>query len=148
LGIEPHFDLFQYFFHLKPHPNESKVDVVGGAGLQFHQGRKPKYIPYELSDKVIDWKSMWFYIRNLSSFLPLRTPGPPVKKPSWNSKSGRVDQVNFLLGEIEVLKAEHQITGASVVANCLFNGGFTLPSSIWARRIPLDILGRRFLRMI
>ena len=27
-----------------------------------------------------------------------------------------MDQVNFLLGEIEVLKAEHQITGASVVA--------------------------------
>ena len=33
LGVEPHFDLFQYFFHLKPHPNDSKVDVVGGAGL-------------------------------------------------------------------------------------------------------------------
>ena len=76
LGIEPHFDLFKYFFHLKPHPNESKVDVVGGAGLQFRQGRKPKYIPYELSDKVIDWKSVWFYIRNLYSSLPLRTPGP------------------------------------------------------------------------
>ena len=41
LGIEPQFDLFQYFFHLKPHPNEAKVDVVGGAGLQFRQGRKP-----------------------------------------------------------------------------------------------------------
>ena len=35
LGIEPHFDLFQYFFHLKPQPSESKIDVVGGAGLQF-----------------------------------------------------------------------------------------------------------------
>ena len=58
LGIEPHFDLFQYFFHLKPHPNDSKVDVVGGAGLQFRQGEKTKYIPYELSDKVIDWKEM------------------------------------------------------------------------------------------
>jgi len=54
LGIEPHFDLFQYFFYLKLHPNNSKVDVVGGAGLQFRQGKKPKYIPYELSDKVID----------------------------------------------------------------------------------------------
>ena len=54
LGIEPHFDMFQYFFHLKPHPNDSKIEVVGGAGLQFCQGKKPKYIPYELSDKVID----------------------------------------------------------------------------------------------
>jgi len=33
-------------------------DIVGGAGLQFRQGEKPKYIPYELSDKVIDWKEM------------------------------------------------------------------------------------------
>ena len=116
-GIEPHFDLFQYFFHLKPHPNDSKVDVVGGAGLQFLQGKKPRYIPYKLSDKVIDWKEMWFYVRNMSSFLPLRTPGPPVKKSSWNSRGGNVDQVNFLLGEIERLKADHQICDASVITH-------------------------------
>ena len=117
LGIEPHFDLFQYFFHLKPHPNESKIDVVGAAGLQFRQGKKPEYISYDLSDKVIDWKGMWFYVRNLSSTLPVRTPGPPVKRPSWNSKGGRVDQVNFLLGEIEKLKADHPICGASMIAH-------------------------------
>ena len=58
LGIESHFDLFRYFFHLKPHPNDSEIEVVGGAGLQFRQGRKPEYIPYELSDMVIDWKEM------------------------------------------------------------------------------------------
>ena len=85
--------------------------------MQFRQGKKTKYIPYELNDKVIDWKGMWFYIRNLSSSLPPRTPGPPVKRQSWNSKGGRADQVNFLLGEIEGLKADHQITGASVVAH-------------------------------
>jgi len=93
------------------------VDVVGGAGLQFRQGRKNKYIPYELSDKVIDWKSMWFYVRNISSSLPLRTPGPPVKKSNWNSKGNGGDQVNFLLREIEKLKADHHICSASVIAN-------------------------------
>ena len=107
LGIEPHFHLFQYFFHLKPHPNDSTIDVVGGAGLQFRQGKKLKYIPYELSDKVIEWKAMWFYVRNLSSSLPFRTPDPPVKRPSWNSRGGKADQVNFILGEIERLKADH-----------------------------------------
>ena len=85
--------------------------------MQFRQEKQPKYIPYDLSDKVIDWKLMRFYIRNLSSSLPLRTPGPPVKKSSWNSKGSKGDQVNFLLGEIEKLKADHQITGASVVAH-------------------------------
>ena len=60
---------------------------------------------------------MWFYVSNLFSSLPLRTLGPPLKKPSWNSRGGRVDQVNFLLGEIEKLKADHHITGVSVVAH-------------------------------
>ena len=60
---------------------------------------------------------MWFYIRNLSSSLPTRTPGPPVKKSSWNSKGSGGDQVNFLLEEIERLKADHQICGASVIAH-------------------------------
>jgi hypothetical protein len=101
LGIEPHFDLFQYFFHLEPHPNESKIDVVVGAGLQFCPGKKPEYIPYDLSDKVINWKEMWFYVRNHSSSLPLCTSGPPVKKPSWNSRGGWADQVNFLLGGLK-----------------------------------------------
>ena len=60
---------------------------------------------------------MWFYIRNLSSSLPLRAPGPPVKKSNWNSKGSGGDQVSFLLGEIETLKADHQICGASVIAS-------------------------------
>ena len=65
---------------------------------------------------------MWFYVRNLSSSLPLRTPGPPVKRLSWNSRGGKADQVHFLLGEIEGLKLEHQITGASVVAHWSIRG--------------------------
>jgi hypothetical protein len=40
-----------------------------------------------------------------------------VKKPSWNFRGGNVDHVNFLLGEIERLKADHQITGASMVTH-------------------------------
>ena len=59
---------------------------------------------------------MWFYIRELSSSLPLRTPGPPVKKSNWNSKGSGGNEVNFLLGKIERLKADHQICGASVIA--------------------------------
>ena len=42
-----------------------------------------------------------------------------MKKSNWNSKGsgGGGDQVNFLLGEIERLKAEHQICGAAVIAH-------------------------------
>jgi hypothetical protein len=40
-----------------------------------------------------------------------------VKKSSWNSKGSGGSQVNFLLGEIEKLKADHQIRSASVIAH-------------------------------
>ena len=40
-----------------------------------------------------------------------------MKKSNWNSKGSRGDQVNFLLGEIERLKADHQICCASVVVH-------------------------------
>ena len=40
-----------------------------------------------------------------------------MKKSSWNSKGSGGDQVNFLLGEIEKLKADHQICGASVIVH-------------------------------
>jgi len=79
--------------------------------------KKPKYIPYELSDKVIDWKEMWFMLRIFLLLFPFVLLASPVKKPSWNFRGGNVDHVNFLLGEIERLKADHHITGASMVTH-------------------------------
>ena len=35
LGIEPHFELFRFLFHLKPQSDSYVLDVVGGAGLQL-----------------------------------------------------------------------------------------------------------------
>ena len=40
-----------------------------------------------------------------------------MKKSNWNSKGSGGDQVNFLLGEIERLKADHQICGSYVIAH-------------------------------
>ena len=62
LGIEPHFELFRFLFHLKPQPDSYKLDVVGGAGLQLRQRKDKVYILYKLSSKVIDWKPKWLYI--------------------------------------------------------------------------------------
>ena len=54
LGIEPHFELFRFLFHLKLQPDSYILDVVGSAGLQLRQGKDKVYIPYKLSNKVID----------------------------------------------------------------------------------------------
>jgi len=117
LGIERHFNLFQYLFHLKPQPSDTEIDIVGGAGLQLRRGVGSKYIPYKMTGKVIDWKDLWFYVENQAPAFPRRSAGPPIKRASWNSRGGNVDQVNCLLGEIDLLKKNHQISGASVVAH-------------------------------
>ena len=64
LCIEPHFELFRFLFDLKLQPDSYILDVVGGAGLQLRQGKNKVYIPYKLSNKVIDWKLKWFYVEN------------------------------------------------------------------------------------
>ena len=33
LGIESHFEFFHHLFHLKPQPNSTKLDIVGGVGI-------------------------------------------------------------------------------------------------------------------
>ena len=54
LGIEPHFELFRFLFHLKLQPDSYVLDVVGGAGFQLRQRKHKVYIPYSLSNNVID----------------------------------------------------------------------------------------------
>ncbi|RLM42088.1 hypothetical protein C2845_PMPSC048697 [Panicum miliaceum] len=44
LGIEPHFDLFRYFFHLRQQPSEERQYLVGRAGIQFKQGKGKEYL--------------------------------------------------------------------------------------------------------
>ena len=48
LGIEPHFELFRFLFHLKPQPDSYVLDVVGSACLQLRQGKDKVYIPIGL----------------------------------------------------------------------------------------------------
>ena len=93
LGIEPHFDLFKYFFHLKPQPSKKELAVVGGASPK-PQGREKFYIPYKLPGKVIDWKDKWFYAENQAPPLPERTSGAPCHCGEWNTDPGSMFQVN------------------------------------------------------
>src|SRR5437016_5479318 len=44
LGVCPYFNLFRYLFTLKPNQKGGKISVVGGTGLQLHQGRGEDYL--------------------------------------------------------------------------------------------------------
>ena len=114
LGIEHHFELFRFFFHLKPQPDSFVLDVVGGAGLQLRQGKHREYISYSLSNKVIEWKPKWFYVENRLGNFPPITPGPPIQWPEWNKKPVDENQVSELLERIAILR-QNMLTEEAVV---------------------------------
>jgi len=114
LGIEPHFELFRFLFHLKPQPDSYVLDVVGRAGLQLRQGKDKVYIPYRLSSKVIDWKPKWFYVENQWESVPAITPSPPIQWPEWNKKPVDDSQIPELLSRIADLR-QKDLTGSGKI---------------------------------
>jgi len=114
LGIKPHFELFRFLFHLKLQPYSYILDVVGGAGLQLRQKKDRVYIPYSLSNKVIEWKSKWFYVENQWESFPVITPGPSIRWPEWNKKPVDESQLPELLAQIADLRQKN-VTGEAVM---------------------------------
>ena len=114
LGIEPHFEIFRFLFHLKPQPNSNELYVVGSVGLQLRQGKDKVYIPYKLSSKVINWKPKWFYVENQWESVPMITLDPPIQWPVWNKKSVDNSQVSKLLTRIANLRQKN-LTREAVV---------------------------------
>ena len=71
------------------------------------------YIPYKLSQKVIDWKSRWFYVENQENSLPSILAGPPVQWAEWQKKPIDMSQIPELLEMIASLK-QKEISGEPV----------------------------------
>ena len=71
------------------------------------------YIPYKLSQKVIDWKTRWFYVENHGNSLPPILAGPPVQWAEWLKKPIDMSQIPELLEMIASLK-QRGISGESV----------------------------------
>ena len=71
------------------------------------------YIPYKLSQKVIDWKSRWFYVENHGNSLPPILAGPPVNRAEWLKKPFDTSQIPKLLEKIASLK-QRGISGEAV----------------------------------
>ena len=72
------------------------------------------YIPYKLSDKIIDRKQKWFYIGNHGNTIPVIAPGPLIQRPEWIKKPIDDSQILDLLRWIANLK-ENQLTGEAVI---------------------------------
>ena len=82
IGIAPHFNLFRYFFCLKPFIRSGSPKVVGGVYLQLRDSMVKEYIQVPLNTSLKGWNAKWFYIQNAKPSLLADIDHLPV--PSAN----------------------------------------------------------------
>jgi hypothetical protein len=94
LGIDPEFDLWNYFFRVR-RPQDLDAGLTGFRGVVIHvkfgHGVDPYFnIPMPRSMK--GWRKKWFYLRN-DAFMPLPTFTccRLVPLPSWDDGVARKD---------------------------------------------------------
>jgi hypothetical protein len=49
--------------------------LVGGASLELHRGRKVEYLDIPLKDNIKGWRLEWFIVENHGKSLPLGQGG-------------------------------------------------------------------------
>jgi hypothetical protein len=79
LGIQSHFNLFRYFFCLKPHLDADNPKLVSMASFQLRQQVADNYLEYSTLSSLSGWHAMWFYIGNHKPGLPERAGDVPPK---------------------------------------------------------------------
>jgi hypothetical protein len=122
LGILPHFALWKYLYHSRPRMAGGQNQLVGGASLEMHRGRKTEYLDIPLKDSIKGWRLEWFIMKNHCKSLPSRSGRQPdVRTPSWVESPTplEVTEARVLLAEICLLK-ERGLTSEAVVTNFVF----------------------------
>jgi hypothetical protein len=122
LGVLPHFGLWKYLYHCRPGMAGGQRQLVGGASLEMHHGRKTDYLEIPLKDSIKGWRLEWFIVENHGSSLPPRSGRQPdVHTPSWTESptDQEVAEAGALLAEVGLLK-ERGLTAEAVVADFVF----------------------------
>jgi hypothetical protein len=132
LGILPHFGLWKYLYHCRPGMAGGQHQLVGGASLEMHCGRKTEYLDIPLKDNIKGWRLEWFIVENHGKSLPPRSGRQPdVRTPSWveSPTALEVTEARVLLAKICLLK-ERGLTAKAVVADFVFKNNRPLKDSI------------------
>jgi hypothetical protein len=91
MGIEPHFNLWTYFFHARlQQGSNAEVAVLGSVDIFIQSG--PRVEPYfylSMSDPpppLVGWQKVWLFLRNdATALLPVFTGSRPVPQPRKTS---------------------------------------------------------------
>jgi hypothetical protein len=86
MGIEPHFNLWNYFFCTRlQQGSDAKTAMFGPVDIYVRSG--PEVDPYfliSMPDPLVGWRRAWFLLRDdADAPLPLFTGSHPVPHPNW-----------------------------------------------------------------
>jgi hypothetical protein len=94
MGIEPHFNMWNYFFCTRfLQGSGAKAVVLGGVDLYIRSrhGVDP-YFHLPMSKPSNRWQKVWFFLRNdADASLPVFTGSRPIPQPNWRYKVARMD---------------------------------------------------------
>jgi hypothetical protein len=80
MGIDPDFDLWNYFFYVRrPQDPEVELTISGGAVILVKSGNGvDPYPKIPMLRSMKGWQKKWFYLRNdASAPLPVFTSSHP-----------------------------------------------------------------------
>jgi hypothetical protein len=97
MGIEPHFDLWNYFFHARLRLGSDEEAGVWGSLDIFiwSRSRVDSYFCFPMSDPLVGWWNVWFFLRNDTNVLLLVFTG---YCPTLNLNGGMVWLSNMSVG--------------------------------------------------
>jgi hypothetical protein len=85
MGIDPHFDLWNYFFHVwLPQGSDVEVAILGGVVIHVKSGHGvDPYFDLPMSESMDGCQKIWFFLRNDATMpLPMFTSNRPVPQPN------------------------------------------------------------------
>jgi hypothetical protein len=86
MGIEPHFDMWNYFFHARlQQGSDTETSALGSVDILVRSG--PGVDPYfylPISDPPVGRQKIWFFLRdNADMLLPVFMCSYPIPRSNW-----------------------------------------------------------------
>jgi hypothetical protein len=111
LGVNPHWGLWKYLFHLCPNASKEEVHNLGGATVSVRS--ESQYLTFEMAESVQGWRQKWFYIKDQKSskadeygLAPFDAAKPLMKLTTWDAlpSETKVEKINPLMARIQERK--------------------------------------------
>jgi hypothetical protein len=86
MGIELHFDLWNYFFCARlQQGSDMEEAVLGSVDIFLRSGpRVDPYFHLLVSNPPVEWRNVWFFLRNdTDASLPMFMGSRPNPQPKW-----------------------------------------------------------------